>query len=261
MDWYRGKTILITGASGGIGAEMARILAPYGGTLLLAARSQNQLEAVADECKRAGSEAHVYVADLGKHEGATELFNRIIEDGREIDILINNAGYGKVGDFVDHEAEVYADMITLNVETLTVLSRLVLTAMVSRNSGGIMNVASTAAFQPMPRFNVYAATKAYISSFSQALHAELKSTGIHVSCLAPGPTKTGFFVRADSRRPPPSAPPAEAHDVALRGLIGLARNKRLVVPGRMNQIGAFAPRLAPTSLAMAVARQVMRRTE
>ena len=261
MDWYRGKTILITGGSGGIGAEMARILARYGVTLLLTARSQDQLEAVADECYRAGSEAHIYVADLGKHEGATELFNRISEDKREIDILINNAGYGKIGDFVDHEAEVYADMITLHVETLTVLSRLVLPAMLSRNSGGIMNVASTAAFQPMPRFNVYAATKSYITSFSQALHAEMKSTGIHVSCLAPGPTKTSFFARADSKKLPPSAPPAETRDVALRGLIGLAKNKRLVVPGVMNQIGAFAPRLAPTSLVMAVARQMMRRTE
>lgn len=261
MDWYNGRTILITGASSGIGAEMARLLAPHDVTLLLAARSQDQLEAVADECRAAGSRAHVFVADLGQKSAAAELFEQISGEGLEIDVLINNAGYGKVGSFVNYDAEVYADMITLNVESLTVLSQLVLPGMISRNRGGILNVASTAAFQPIPRFSVYSATKAFVKSFSEALHAELKTTGIHVSCLAPGPTKTNFFVRSDSTGPPPSAPPANARDVALPGLTGLAKNQRLVVPGFVNRIGAFAARFTPTPVAMAFARRIMQKTE
>lgn len=261
MDWYSEKTILITGASSGIGAEMTRLLAPHGVTLLLAARSGDQLAAIAEECRGVGSRAHVYVVDLGKLEGAAELFNRITGDGLEIDIVINNAGYGKVGEFVDYESEIYADMLTLNVQTLTILTRLVLPGLIFRNQGGILNVASTASFQPMPLFAVYAASKSYVRSLTDALHAELKPIGIHVSCLAPGPTKTSFFGRADASGLPPSAPPADARDVALRGLIGLAKNQRLIVPGLVNRIGAFSTRLAPTSMAMNVAQRVMRKTE
>jgi hypothetical protein len=257
MTSYHGRTVLVTGASSGIGEAAARQLARAGARLLLTARSEDQLNQLAEEFGHLGTEAHVFAHDLGEPGAAEVLYARITEAGHEVDVLVNNAGFGKLGGFEDFGPEVYEQMVTLNVTNLVSLARRFLPAMTRRGSGGILNVASTAGFQPVPNFAVYAATKAFVLSFTQALHAEVEGTGVAVTCLSPGPTSTGFFDAANMDGVPGGREAETPEKVARTGLEALLDNERSVISGTRNALTALATRFAPTKLVLEVGKRMM----
>ena len=241
---------LITGASAGLGVEFARQLSKRGHRLVLAARRRDELEALAGDL----GNARAVAIDLSRAGAAAKLMDDIQAAGEQVDLLINNAGFGLIGKFAQLDAKRQREMIDLNIGTLTDLCRAVAPQMIERRSGGILNVASTAAFQPGPKMAVYFASKAYVLSFTEALHEELKPHGIHVSALCPGPTRTefgdvagfggnGMFERVAM----------EAPEVVRTGLAGLDKNRAVVVPGVMNKIGAASTRFAPRSVVRRIA--------
>jgi len=244
---------LITGASAGLGAEFARQCAARGEALALTARRRERMEALAAEL---GGDIHVFAADLAAPGVAASLVGEIEAEGLQVETLINNAGFGGGGRFAELSFERQRDMVRLNVGALTELARLVLPGMLERGRGGILNVASTAAFVPGPGGAVYFATKAYVLSLTEALHQELKGTGIKVSALCPGPTDTEFFAAAGYRRQPPRRFSADARSVVEAGLNGLDRNRAVVVPGLANkltaQLNRFLPRAALRRLVASV---------
>lgn len=233
---------LITGASAGLGAEFARQCAARGEALVLVARRRDRLEALASEL---GGDVHVIAADLSEPGAAARLMAEVERLGLTVDTLVNNAGFGLVGRFAELPRDRQREMIDLNVGTLTELAHLVLPAMLERGRGGILNVASTAAFQPGPYFAVYFATKAYVLSFTEALHQELKGSGVKVSALCPGPTATEFGGVAGFKSARFNRFAADAPSVVCAGLAGLDRNKAVVIPGAMNKLTAQSSRLIP----------------
>jgi uncharacterized protein len=232
---------LITGASAGLGAEFARQCARRGEALVLVARRKDRLDALAAET----GGAEVIAADLAEPGAPARLIEAVAARDMTVATLINNAGFGLSGRFADLSLERQLEMIDLNVRALTELSRLVLPAMRERRAGAILNVASTAAFQPGPNMAVYFATKAYVLSFTEALHQELKGSGVRVSALCPGPTATEFGEVARSGRPGPARQSADAASVVAAGLKGLDRGQAVVIPGLGNKIGAQASRFLP----------------
>jgi hypothetical protein len=234
---------LITGASAGLGAEFARQCRRRGDELVLVARRRDRLEALAAEL---GS-AHVVTADLSRPGAPERLLADVAGLGLRVDTLINNAGFGAAGAFVEAPPERLLDMIDLNVRALTELCRLALPPMLERRGGFILNVASTAAFQAGPYSAVYYATKAFVLSLSEALHQETKGSGVHVSALCPGPTATEFFEVAGSPDSRLARMAADPKGVVAAGLAGLARNKAIVVPGMMNKMTSQAGRILPRS--------------
>jgi len=235
---------LITGASAGLGAEFARQCARRGEPLALAARRRDRMEALAAEL---GGDVHIFEADLSIEGAAAGLIDALEAEGLSVGTLINNAGFGLAGRFADRPLVKLSEMIDLNIRTLTELCHLVLPAMRARGKGGILNVASTAAFQPGPNMAVYYASKAYVLSFTEALHHELKGSGINVSALCPGPTHSEFSDVADSHSPTLERMKMPAAPVVALGLDGLDRNKAVVIPGVKNKIGAQASRFLPRS--------------
>lgn len=254
--YYTGKTILLTGASSGIGAAMARVLAPMGATLVLTARRENALAALADEVRAAGSVAHVVPLDLAGPDAPAHLLAAVDALGLRPDVLIANAGYGYAGPFEQQGEDDLDAMVALNVAALTALVRRVGVAL--PEGGGVLTLASTAAFQPLPYMAAYAATKAYVKSLSEALHAEWKPRGVAVTCLCPGPTATGFGERAQMRATffKGAATPER---VAIDGLRALARRRRVEVSGALNAVGSVWGRLTPPGLLLPVMGRVMRR--
>jgi hypothetical protein len=242
----RGVT-LITGASAGLGVHFARQCRERGDSLVLVARRKDRLEALAAEL---GS-SNVIAADLAQPGAPARLLAEVAGLGLEVDTLINNAGFGAAGAFVEAPAERLLEMIDLNVQSLTELCRLALPAMIERRRGFILNVASTAAFQAGPWSAVYYATKAYVLSLSEALHEESKGRGVHVTALCPGPTATEFFEVAGSPNGRLAKMATDPKAVVAAGLAGLARNKPIVVPGIMNKMTSQAGRVLP--------RKVLRR--
>ena len=244
------QVALITGASAGLGAEFARQLARRGTPLVLVARREDRLRALADEV----GNARVVAADLSAHDAAERLVADLDAAGDEVELLINNAGFGQIGRFASLDAKRQREMIDLNVGTLTDLCRVIAPRMIERKSGGILNIASTAAFQPGPNMAVYFATKAYVLSFTEALHEELKPHGVHVSALCPGPTRTEFGdVAGFGGNGMFDRIAMEAPAVVAAGLAGLSRNKAVVVPGAINKIGAASTRFAPRSVVRKIA--------
>ena len=233
---------LITRASSGLGAEFARQLARRGEALALVARRRDRLEQLAGELD---GEVHIFTADLSAADAAASLIDQVEAEGLAVDTLINNAGFGLAGKFARLPLERQREMIDLNVRTLTELCRLVVPGMLERGRGAILNLASTAAFQPGPNMAVYYATKAYVLSFSEALHHELKRQGIKVSVLCPGPTETEFAAVAGVDSPMLSRISADAVKVVRAGLAGLNRNKAVIVPGAANKVSAQASRFLP----------------
>ena len=236
-----GLVTLITGASAGLGAEFARACSARGEALVLVARRRDRLEALAAEL----GNAHVVAMDLGEAGAAARLIAEVAALGLSVRTLINNAGFGLAGKFADLPVERQRAMIDLNAGALTELSRLVLPAMLARRDGAILNVASTAAFQPGPGIAVYFASKAYVLSFSEALHQELKGSGVRVSALCPGPTATEFGDVAGMKSARFDRFAADAASVVAAGLKGLDRNKAVVVPGLMNKAMAQSGRIIP----------------
>jgi len=240
----RGVT-LITGASAGLGAEFARQLARTGEPLALAARRRDRMEELAKEI---GGEVHVFEADLATEGAAASLIAELAAEGLSVSTLVNNAGFGLAGRFAAQPGERQSEMIDLNVRALTELCRLVLPAMLERGSGAILNVASTAAFQPGPNMAVYYASKAYVLSFTEALHHELRDTPVRVTCLCPGPTESEFAEVANSHSPTLERMKVPAAPVVRAGLEGLAKGKAIVVPGLPNKITSQMSRLLPRAM-------------
>lgn len=230
---------LITGASAGLGAEFARQCAARGEALALVARRRGRLEALAAEL---GGEIHVFEADLSPPGAGQSLIAELEAEGLEAATLINNAGFGLAGTFADRPLDRQIAMIDLNVRALTELTHLVLPAMRAAGKGAILNVASTAAFQPGPNMAVYYASKAYVLSFTEALHHELKGTGIRVCALCPGPTTSEFSDVAGSHSPTLERMKGPADAVVRAGLKGLDRNQAVVIPGLANKVTAQASR-------------------
>ncbi|HYW14604.1 MAG TPA: SDR family oxidoreductase [Allosphingosinicella sp.] len=235
------RVTLVTGASAGLGAEFARQCGRRGDELVLVARRRDRLEALAAEL---GS-AHVVAADLARPDSAARLLAEVDSLGLEVDTLINNAGFGSAGGFVGTAPGRLLEMIDLNVRSLTELCRLALPPMLQRRRGFILNVASTAAFQAGPYSAVYYASKAYVLSLSEALHEESRGHGVHVSALCPGPTATEFFEVAGSAGGRLAKMATDPKAVVAAGLVGLARNKAIVVPGVMNKMTSQAGRILP----------------
>jgi uncharacterized protein len=251
----RRDTVLVTGASSGIGLELARLFAADGDDLVLVARSEDTLrELAAGLAAKYGIQAHVLAADLTRPECPGEIAQALGRQGIAVDVLVNNAGFGAHGQVAGLGAQRQADVIEVNVTALTRLTALFLPAMVERRHGAVLNVASTAAFQPGPNQAVYCATKAYVLSFTEALAEEVRGTGVRVSCLAPGATGTQFAAQAgmiDTRAFRMSV--MDARPVAKAGHDGLLRGKTLIIPGVLNRVMAFSVRLSPRGLVTRVA--------
>ena len=236
------RVALVTGASTRLGIEFARQLSKRGYRLVLAARRKERLDALAKEL----GNARAVAVDLSKSNAAARLMTDVEANGETVDLLVNNAGFGLIGRFAEVDAKRERQMIDLNVGALTDLCRAVAPAMIERGSGAILNVASTAAFQPGPKMAVYFATKAFVLSLSEALHEELKPHGIKVSCLCPGPTRTEFGDVAGfggNRLFDRVAMTAEK--VVEIGLKGLDSNRAVVIAGWLNKAGAASTRFAP----------------
>ncbi len=257
-SFYRGQTALVTGASSGIGAAMARELGRRGARVLLVARRAAALEDVASEIKTGGGQAVVLEADLEPPGAAESLVERVGEADERVDVLINNAGFGIRGRVLEVDPSATAGMVMLNVLALTSLTRLFLPGMVERGRGGVLNVSSIAAFAPAPHFAVYAASKAYVQSFSEALWAELDGTGVHCTCLCPGPVATEFGDRAGVGESFFSGG-LSAETVARSGLGALARGRRRVVPGVWNKVQTAATRFVPPGVTVKAAQAIMKR--
>lgn len=243
---------LVTGASSGIGYELARILALEGHDLALVARSADQLEDLASGLSADfGVRCLVIPVDLSEPEGPDRVRERVETDGFRVDVLVNNAGFGTLGAFTRADAATQLDMVRVNVAALIHLTRLFVQPMAARGHGRVLNVASTAAFQPGPFMAVYFATKSFVLSFSEALAEELRGSGVTVTVLCPGPTVTGFQKRAGMERAPIGGRlvTGDPVSVARAGIAGMMRGKRVVVPGLFNRIGTMLPRLFPRFVA------------
>ena len=257
----RGKTALVTGASGGIGYELARLFARDGYDLVVVARGEEKLAQLArDFGERFGVSVKVVAQDLAEPAAPGEVFAELQREALPIDVLVNNAGYATYGLFWEIDLRTELQMIQVNVAALTHLTKLFLPGMLERGGGKILNLASTAAFQPGPLMAAYYATKAYILSLSEALANELRGTGVTVTALCPGPTRSGFQERAGmegSRLVRGEI--MDARTVALAGYRGLMRNKTVVIPGWGNQLLALAPRLTPRDLVTRFVRRAQER--
>ena len=254
------QTALITGASSGIGYELAKLFARDHYNLVLVARTAGTLTKVADELQiQFGVSVKPIPLDLTASPSPQFLFDQLQREGIAIDFLVNNAGYGVLGDFTEVPPEESLDQIQLNITALTRLTKLFLASMLARGSGKIMNVASTAGFQPGPGMAVYYATKAYVISFSEALAEELKDSGVTVTCLCPGATDTGFQGRAgtENTRLLKTVRPMEAKTVARDGYRGMMTGKTLVISGLRNWLLAESLRFSPRKLVTIVSRKVL----
>lgn len=252
------NTTLITGASSGIGEVFARKLAARGRNVLLVARSEDKLITLCNELGRSNSVRAQYVAlDLSKPESPARLFEEAEKRGTTVDMLINNAGFGSMGDFATLDLERELNMIDLNIKSLLELTYRFLAPMRERRQGAIINVASTAGFQAVPFMATYAATKAFVLSFSEALWEENRPHGIKVMALCPGVTETNFFEAARGHKPPAriSQSPEDVVETALRGI---AHGKSHIISGWTNRAMVEAERLAPRSLVTRMAGRMMR---
>ncbi len=241
-------TCLVTGASSGIGAEIARDLARRGYNVTLAARRVERLRELAKElADEYDVEATPVQCDVTDDEQVRDMLASLEREGKTIDVLVNNAGAGSEGAFADSSYKSQVGQVDLNCRAVVGITHQVIGEMVERRSGGVLIVASTAAFQPMPRQTVYAATKAFVLSFGEALNREVERHGISVTTLCPGPTKTEFFGNNMERyiQSTPSFAWQSADAVARAGVDGLMRSKRVVIPSMMNRVSAMSGSYSP----------------
>lgn len=259
---------VVTGASGGIGYALSGLLARDGFDLVLVARSADKLRRAADAwAERHGVTAEIEPMDLATPDAADRLGDRLDErleaHGSFVEVLVNNAGVATFGPFADADPARTAQMLQLNMTTLTLLTRRLLPAMLARGRGGVLNVASTAAFMPGPLMAAYYASKAYVLHFSEALADEVQGSGVTVTALCPGPTETGFKRRAemeDSKLFSDEADLMSAGAVAEAGYRGLRDGKAVVVPGLQNKLQALAPRFLPRRLVPPLVRRAQERS-
>ena len=260
MDLYAGKWTLVTGASSGLGEEFAKQLAARRANLILTARSKGKLEELARTLAAAHHiETEVIAVDLGAGDGAAKLTQAVDRTRRPVEHVISNAGFGAFGPVVQAEPERLTGQVRLNCEALVALTRHFLPAMVERRSGGVLHVGSIAGFQPAPYLAVYAATKAFVLSFSEAVAEEVRESGVRVMVLCPGPVPTGFqqvagaaISRAQRRAV------LSAEETVRRGLAAYEQGKRLYVPGGMNRLGTVGVKLLPRGMVVRAVGRMMR---
>jgi short-subunit dehydrogenase len=254
-----GQTALVTGASAGIGVDLAECFARGGYDLIITARTEAALKEVADRLSKAhGVKATAIACDLGAIGAGAKLAAEIAQRGLSVDVLVNNAGFGHAGGFAAAPIEPQLGMVDLNIRVLTELTHIYWKDMLAKKRGGVLNVASTAAFQPGPLMAVYYASKAYVLSLSEALWEEARGTGVHVSCLCPGPTASKFRERAGTGRTRlgktiavmPSMP------VAQEGYEGFLRNRRVVVTGGRNKMLVGAVKMLPKGVVLKTVRRM-----
>jgi len=257
------STALITGASGGIGYELAKLLARDHHNLVLIARSADKLAQVATELQANGVTAKTIAIDLAERLAPRLVFDQLQREGIAIDILINNAGFGTYGDFAEMPEEEIIGQIGLNITALTELTRLFLPSMIARRRGRIMNVASTAGFQAGPLMAVYYATKAYVISLSEAIANELHGSGVSVTCFCPGATHTGFAQRAGTEKSRlfKQLGAMSAERVAFDGYRALMEGRTLAISGAHNWLVAQSTRFAPRKMVTAISRWVAEKVE
>jgi short-subunit dehydrogenase len=247
------RTCLVTGASSGIGAELARLLAQRGLGVTLLARREDRLRALADELGRRGVRAEVLTCDLADADARSHLLDQLAQRGLTVDVLVNNAGFSTMGPVHRSDPEREIAMLRTDVEAVVDLCSRFVPGMVQRGTGAVLNVASTAAFQPLPGQAGYAASKAFVLSYTHSLRAELAGTGVTATTLCPGPVETGFAEAAgldegDAKGSLPSFMWESAVDVATAGIEGLAKGKAVVIPGAANRIGALGAQAVPRTL-------------
>jgi uncharacterized protein len=259
------QTALITGASGGIGLELAREFAKDGYNLVLVARSKDKLVSIAqDFAKQYSVTTTVMAKDLSVASAPDELYADLKTQGIQVDALVNNAGFASYGKFIDLPLEKELQEMQLNMVTLTHLCKLYAKDMVARKNGKILNIASTAAFQPGPLMAVYYATKAYVLSFSEALANELQGTGVTLTVLCPGPTESGFQERAAMQESKliqkgGIAKMMTSEEVAVQGYQATKRGQVVAIPGLANQMGTLLPRLLPRQMVTRTVRTMQER--
>jgi short-subunit dehydrogenase len=259
------EKVLVTGASSGIGLELARIFAKNSYDLILVARREAELQTLAENCRvEFGSQVHVFPMDLLVPDAAAKLVQQLEDSDLEVDILVNNAGLMDMGRFAEIEIDQHERLLQLNVVVLTSLTRRLLPAMTRRGRGRIMNVASTSSFQPVPSMALYAASKAFVLSLSESLSEELKGTGVTVTALCPGITKTDMYDRAhaehDSVQYLPQFFLSSVEDVARDGYEACVEGRAVVVPGIPNRVVAGAVGLYPRWLVRGIGGMIGRRS-
>lgn len=252
MNTLKGCTALITGASSGFGAEFARQLAPHATCIILVARRLERLEALAASIARPGLTVHCLDADLGDEAGTESFLQRLQQTGATISLLINNAGLGDHGLFETSEWARVKPMLDVNIRALTRLTHALLPGLVQRGRGAILNVSSIASLLPIPNMAVYAATKAYVTSFSEAIRAELRGSGVRVVALCPGPVDTEFFDRAErgasEKMQTPDFFKVTAEEVVRTGLRAVVRDEARAIPGLLVAVTMILVSLIPIFL-------------
>jgi uncharacterized protein len=255
------ETVLVTGSTVGIGLALSRVFAAGGSNLILVARNREKLDQVAQELRHAHKiDVAVIPMDLAAPGSAQALFDEVAARGKVVDVLVNNAGMGVYGPFAESAWQQDGALLQLNVFNLTHLTRLFVPGMIERRRGGILNVASTAAFQPGPLMALYYASKAYVLSFSEALHDELQGTGVRATALCPGPVATEFFKRADMENSGLASGKVlaimSAERVAQAGYRGFRNGTAIVIPGFLNKLGPFSLRFTPRFLVRTITRWI-----
>ena len=260
MNSYKDKLALVTGASTGIGYAIAKELAKRGANLIISAtaRSEEKLYSLSAEIKDLGSDCYIFLEDLSKLNSGRSLYDQIKLEDLHVDLLVNNAGYGRWGTFHDVEMDDYADMIQLNITSLSELSHLFIPDMISKGEGGVINVGSVASLTPVPYSSVYAATKAYVLSLSEGLRYEYRNSNIRIMALLPGATVSNFgqvaTAKSDklrerlnkrSKRSAAGTVFQTSHEVAVECLDGFTKDKQFIIPGRGNRRTALITKFMP----------------
>ncbi len=255
MNYYKGKTILITGASSGIGEAFANTLDKLGAKLILTARSKDKLEQMVLSMNNAVS----IPGDLSKKEFPQELYAKVNEMKLKVDILINNAGFGYSGKFLDNSMENYNEMINLNICSLTHLTHLFMKDMLENKSGGIINISSLASFQPIPFFSIYAATKAFVTSFTLSLYEEYRGRNIKILGVCPGYTKTNFNKRAQMNSVPVAGYLMSSQEVVDQSLKAYKKGRFLIINGKVNRFAKLFTSLLPKKWSLKMASSIIKK--
>ncbi|MDX8360466.1 MULTISPECIES: SDR family oxidoreductase [Bacillaceae] len=256
--------VLITGASGGIGFELAHLFAKDNHNVLLIARNEQKLNDLANDLmKTYNIKAKVLSKDLSNPESPQQIYDYCENEKIDVEVLVNNAGFGSFGFFAETDINKELELIQVNITALTYLTKLFLPQMVNRKSGKILNVASTASFQPGPYLSNYSASKAYVLSLSEAIANEVEGTGVSVSVLCPGPTETGFQSAADMDHSKnfTGGKVMDVKSVAIAGYEGLQKGKTVIIPGLMNRIMATSVRFGPRKLIPKIVRRMVEPTK
>lgn len=252
------KRVLITGASSGIGLNFAEIYAEKGYDLILIARREERLNTLAEKLeKKYKIRVKIIPKDLSNSGTAEEIFNQLIEEKLDIDVLVNNAGTQVYGNFMDTDLDKEMKMIQLNVNTLVCLTKLAVDQMKEKGKGRILNIASIGAFMPVPLNSIYCASKAFVLNFSEGISKDLEGSGITVTTICPGPTKSEFAKKAQMTNTRLFSRMMDSRRVAMAGYQGLMRGKRVVVPGFYNKLMAMSYRFTPRSLLLNIGKYIM----